>query len=265
MEISQTVFKYDVKKLDVTDSTNNWLRHIPLMPDVDFLFVTTEYQTAGKGQGNNRWESERGKNLLFSVKCLPWRVKASQQYLLLQTVAVAVCLVLRRQLCDSDKCRIKWPNDIYYGDKKLSGTLSECTLRNAYVNEFIAGVGINVNQLSFLSDAPNPVSMAQIAEHDLDRNLLLDEIAKELAYWFKYITNEDYNPIINKYQEIMYRRTGMHRYYDKYGEFEATYEDILPNGHLVLRRNDGTLSEYEFKEVKYIFKTTEKMRKRVIM
>lgn len=252
MKISQTDFKYEVKALDVTDSTNNWLHGKPMPTDIDFLFVTTEFQTAGKGQGNNHWESERGKNLLFSVKCLPWRVKASQQYLLLQTVAVAVCQVLRRQLCDSDKCRIKWPNDIYYDDKKLSGTLSECTLRNAYVNEFIAGVGININQLSFLSDAPNPVSMAQIAGHDFDRNLLLDEIAKEIAHWFGYITNEDYDPILSEYEQLLYRRKGTHLYCDKDGEFEASYENILPNGHLVLRRTDGTLSEYEFKEVKFL-------------
>ena len=80
MKISQTVFKYYVQKLDVTDSTNNWLRNTPMMPDVDFLFVATDYQTAGKGQGVNHWESERGKNLLFSVKCMPWRVKASEQF-----------------------------------------------------------------------------------------------------------------------------------------------------------------------------------------
>ena len=79
----------------------------------------------------------------------------------------------------------EWPNDIYFGDKKLSGTLSECTLHNTWINEFIAGVGINVNQLVFHSDAPNPVSMANISGHTFDRNALLDDIAKEISHWFE--------------------------------------------------------------------------------
>lgn len=252
MKISQTVFKYYVQKLDVTDSTNNWLRNTPMMPDVDFLFVATDYQTAGKGQGVNHWESERGKNLLFSVKCMPWRVKASEQFLLLQTVSVAVCRVLRQMLGDSDKCLIKWPNDIYYGDRKMSGTLSECTIKGGMVNEFIGGVGINVNQMTFISDAPNPVSMAQINGRESDRDALLDDIAEEIAHWFGYITNEDYAPILREYERLLYRRTGEHKYRDKDGDFKAEYDSILPNGHLLLRRTDGTLSEYEFKEVKYL-------------
>ena len=133
MKIRQTDFNYEVRKLEVIDSTNNYLRPISLPDDTDFLYVTSEYQTAGKGQGGNHWESERGENLLFSVKCKPWRVKASEQFILLQTVSVAVCKALSRIL--NKQCMIKWPNDIYYGDKKLSGTLSECTLHNIWINE----------------------------------------------------------------------------------------------------------------------------------
>ena len=147
---------------------------------------------------------------------------------------------------------IKWPNDIYYGDKKLSGTLSECTLQNIWVNEFIAGVGINVNQTVFHSDAPNPVSMANIAGCSFDRNALLNEITGEISHWFRYITNEDMDTIKTEYEGLLYRRTGIHKYRDKDGIFNASYEKILPNGHLLLRRTDGTLSEYEFKEVKFL-------------
>ena len=250
MEISQTGFKYEVRRLETTDSTNNYLRHIALNPDIDFLYITAEYQTAGKGQSGNHWESEQGKNLLFSVKCKPFRVKASEQFILLQTVSIAVCKALRRLL--NKQCMIKWPNDIYYGDKKLSGTLSECTLQNIWVNEFIAGVGINVNQTVFHSDAPNPVSMANIAGCSFDRNALLNEITGEISHWFRYITNEDMDTIKTEYEGLLYRRTGIHKYRDKDGIFNASYEKILPNGHLLLRRTDGTLSEYEFKEVKFL-------------
>ena len=262
MKIRQTDFNYEVRKLEVIDSTNNYLRPISLPDDTDFLYVTSEYQTAGKGQGGNHWESERGENLLFSVKCKPWRVKASEQFILLQTVSVAVCKALSRIL--NKQCMIKWPNDIYFGDKKLSGTLSECTLHNIWINEFIAGVGINVNQLAFHSDAPNPVSMANISGHTFDRNALLDDIAKEISNWFEYITNEDMDTVRTEYESLLYRRTGIHKYRDKDGAFDASYEDILPNGHLILRRTDGILSEYEFKEVKFLIPISLRQSQRIL-
>ena len=134
----------------------------------------------------------------------------------------------------------------------MSGTLSECTIKGGMVNEFIGGVGINVNQMTFISDAPNPVSMAQINGRESDRDALLDDIAEEIAHWFGYITNKDYAPILREYERLLYRRTGEHKYRDKDGDFEAEYDSILPNGHLLLRRTDGTLSEYEFKEVKFL-------------
>lgn len=252
MEKGQIRFQSITHRLETTDSTNNYLRDIDLPADVDFVCVTTEYQTAGRGQGSNHWESEEGKNLLFSLKCKPYGIKASEQFILLQTVSLAICNVLRIHLKDSGLCTIKWPNDIYYGDKKLSGTLSECTLKGGMVNEYIAGTGINVNQQSFKSDAPNPVSMANILHHELDRKAILNDIINEVSNWFSILTNGDYTCIKDEYEKHLYRRDGIHRYTDKDGEFEAAYETILSNGHLVLRRTDATLSEYEFKEVKFV-------------
>ena len=253
MEKSQKSFYYVVRSLEMTDSTNNYLRNLPLAGNTDFLYGKGQFQTAGKGQGDNHWESERGKNLIFSVKCKPWKIRANEQFILLQTVSVAVCRVIGRHLNDCEECKIKWPNDIYYRDSKLSGTLSECSLKQGWVNEFIAGVGINVNQIIFLSDAPNPISMAAIEGHTFDCDTLIDEIAKELSVWFQYITTENHEPIRKEYEKHLYRSSGTYKYSDKNGEFEAILEDILPNGHLRLRRTDGTLSEYEFKEVKYLF------------
>ena len=73
-----------------------------------------------------------------------------------------------------------------------------------------------------------------------------------MSHWFRYITNEDMDTIKTEYEGLLYRRTGIHKYRDKDGIFNASYEKILPNGHLLLRRTDGTLSEYEFKEVKFL-------------
>lgn len=251
MKKDQTRFNIKVDTLEETDSTNNYIRNTPIPDDMDGLVVATEYQTAGKGQGTNHWESERGKNLLFSFKCRPYGIKASEQFLLMQAVSVGLWYALVKNSID---CCIKWPNDIYtyYGDKKISGTLSECTIRNGMVYEFIAGIGINVNQTIFTSDAPNPISMANILGKELDRDKLLKEIIENIVRLISILNNGDYETIRLEYFNKLYRIEDIYTYEDKDGRFEAEFENVLPNGHLVLRRTDGTLSEYEFKEVRYI-------------
>ena len=134
----------------------------------------------------------------------------------------------------------------------MSGTLSECTINGGIVTASLPGVGITANPLTFISAAPTPAPMAQINGRESDCDALLDDIAEEIAHWFGYITNEDYAPILREYERLLYRRTGEHKYRDKDGDFKAEYDSILPNGHLLLRRTDGTLSEYEFKEVKFV-------------
>lgn len=253
MEKDQDHFSYFIDSVEVTDSTNNHIRHVPLPPGVDFLILTTNYQTAGKGQGTNKWESEKGKNLLFSIKCMPWQVKASEQFILMQAVSLAICKAIRNILNNKKDIKIKWPNDIYYKDKKLCGTLSECTLRFGHVHEFIAGVGLNVNQLLFASDAPNPVSMAAIKHRQFDREKVLEAIINELSRWFQFLCIDwGHMMVDDQYNDCLYRKEGFHEYIDANGVFRAKFHIIRSNGHIVLERTDGTLSEYEFKEVKFV-------------
>ena len=253
MEKEQDFFSYFIDDVYVTDSTNNYIRHIPLPPGDDFYIVNTNYQTNGRGQGTNKWESEKGQNLLFSVKCSPYKVKASENFILMQAISLAICKTLRKILRNKKDVNIKWPNDIYYKDKKICGTLTECTLRFGYVHEFIAGIGLNVNQLMFVSDAPNPVSMAAIKHCKFDRNNVLERIIEEICRCFRFLCFEEgFMTIINEYNQCLYRREGFHKYIDANGGFEAKLSDIRPNGHIILERTDGTLSEYEFKEVKFV-------------
>lgn len=245
----ETDYKIEFRTAPTVDSTINYLRNIPLPDGTDMLVAVTDFQTAGRGQGTNKWESEKGKNILFSFKTRPDGIKATDQFLLQQAVSLGIRNGVGNML---DGCTVKWPNDIYVGDKKLSGTLSECKIRNGMVCEFMAGIGINVNQIEFVSDAPNPVSMANILGKELDKNKVLSEILENICRNIIILNNNEYNYIREAYQDHLYRRKGIHTYEDKDGKFDATFEDILPNGHLVLRRTDGSLSEYEFKEVKYI-------------
>ena len=143
----------EIIRLSDTASTNDYL--LGLNTDQD-LCVVADYQSAGKGMGTNTWESESGKNLLFSILLHPTWLPINKQYLLSMAEAVAIVEVL------GDGFEIKWPNDIYYGDKKLSGTRIDINLQGSTLKDVIIGTGINVNQEVFLSDAPNPISLKNI-------------------------------------------------------------------------------------------------------
>ena len=123
------------------------------------MVVWAEYQTAGRGCGTNQWESERGKNLTFSILIHPKDLPATQQFHISMAISLAICEALEQYIGDVS---IKWPNDIYWRNGKIGGILIENTLKGSIIMESIIGVGLNVNQRIFKSNAPNPVSMWQI-------------------------------------------------------------------------------------------------------
>ena len=240
----------EIIKLSDTASTNDYL--LGLNTDQD-LCVVTDYQSAGKGMGTNTWESEPGKNLLFSILLHPTWLPINKQYLLSMAEAVAIVEVL------GDGFEIKWPNDIYYGDKKLSGTRIDINLQGSTLKDVIIGTGINVNQEVFLSDAPNPISLKNITGQEHDRDILLQDILKRFSVYYTKLQKDFLRPSLDgmrswldyQYHKHLYRRTGLHAYADKDGTFQAEIVRVAENGIITLRRNDGTLSSYEFKELRF--------------
>lgn len=232
--------------LEETDSTNRYLADYHGEEGSTMTVVWADYQTAGRGQGSNTWESQRGMNLTFSLKTYPTALDARRQFILSEATAIAICDALPLGLS------IKWPNDIYWHDSKLSGTLSQCTLHQGRVAQCIVGIGINANQTLFTSGAPNPVSLRQITGNDVDRESLLTTIVERIAHYMEMVDLGDYSQIDNLYLRHLYRKTGMHLYEDANGRFEAETAGITPNGHLLLRRRDATIGEYAFKEVAFI-------------
>ena len=159
-------FPFPLVALDETASTNQYLSQLcnQLQESVaELTTVTAEFQTAGKGQRGNTWEAEEGKNLLFSFVLYPSFLEARRQFILSQIVSLAIKEELSRW---SDEITIKWPNDIYWKDKKICGILIENDLSGHHIRRSIAGIGININQEVFNSDAPNPVSLVGKADID---------------------------------------------------------------------------------------------------
>ena len=208
------------------------------------MLVWAEYQTAGKGCGSNSWESERGKNLTFSMLIHPTEITAQEQFRITEITSVALCETLERYLCQ--RVEIKWPNDIYVGDQKICGMLIENRLQGSLIKDCIIGIGLNVNQMQFLSDAPNPVSVKQLTGQETDREKMLETFLTAFdTVWVRESVSADY-------RQRLYRRGGRHEFKDADGCFMAEMVCVEDDGHLVLRDDEGRERRYAFKEVGFV-------------
>ena len=211
--------------------------------------MVADFQTAGRGCGTNSWESERGKNLTFSLRLHPADLPANCQFV----VSMANALALKRALDGYvDGISIKWPNDIYWRDRKICGTLIETTLKGNRVGECIIGTGINVNQQVFLSDAPNPVSLFQILGHEVPVEEVMEAVLDALDEELTAVLHGAAGETRERYHASLYRRQGFHAYRDARGLFEAEILEVEDDGHLILRDRKGCVRSYAFKEVEFI-------------
>lgn len=236
--------------LESVGSTSTYMRQT--LPDAPAgTVVAAHCQSAGHGQRGNSWEAEPGMNLTFSVMLRPEGIDAASQYAVSEAVAVAIAESLSRLVPEPEKLLIKWPNDIYYGDMKLCGILIENSLSGMSILRSIAGVGININQREFRSDAPNPVSLWQITRREHDLAPLLEEVAGAITANVDAISTATGRENIGcRYRSRLWRKEGLHPYRLPDGtEFRASIESIAPTGHITLRHADGTLSTHAFKEV----------------
>lgn len=241
--------KKKIIRLKETDSTNRYLRDLPEDGDEEIVIAVADYQSAGKGQGTHTWESEGGKNLLFSIKVHPRWVPVRQQFLLSMAEALAL-----KDALDSyvDGITLKWPNDVYWKDKKISGTLIETSVDSKGIKTCIFGTGININQEKFYSDAPNPVSLCQILGHEVDREEVLQRIIAAFEQYYELLRRADYMDVSGIYHMALYRRKGFHRYEDVDGEFEGAFVEVEDDGHLILHDKQGVIRSYAFGELKFL-------------
>ena len=234
-----------------TNSTNTLLRELIAKgewPEGEH-FLYAGYQAAGRGQTGNGWESEAEKNLLCSI-LLPPRKNLFE---LNMVVAVAVQRLL------GEAFTIKWPNDIYYGDKKVAGILVENAIIGNEIKYSIAGVGLNVNQVEWQSDAPNPVSLKQITGRTYDIDALMQKLYEQV----QKALQED---VWDYYKAHLYRREGFWPFVEREvttaptmnagqeakEQFRACIEDVLPTGEIVLRDQEGKQRTYHFKQIRYV-------------
>lgn len=224
--------------------------------------VYTDRQTAGRGQRGNSWESEPFKNVTMSILLRPKNVAPNQQFWLSEISALAVERVLSKYI---GNVSIKWPNDIYYKDFKICGMLIEHSLSGGKINYTIPGIGINVNQQVFLSDAPNPISLANVLGHEVPTSEILDGIVDEILTMCDLLP-EKADEIHREFLSKLYRRDGFHEYQStirstsadglsvlEEGEhFQARIVNVHPDGMLDLMTTEGHIHTFAFKEVAFV-------------
>lgn len=233
-----------------TNSTNNYLKELLQTQNVDEgIVVWADFQSAGKGQRGNGWESETGKNILFSIVLFPGFIKAGEQFILSQIVSLAVANCLQEYTAGIS---IKWPNDIYWNEKKICGILLENTILEDNIGHSVAGIGININQEDFRSDAPNPVSLKQITNRDYNLEEILKTVVDNINVYYQQIKIGKTDSLIKQYKESLFRKDGYHLYNDGESNFLARIQDVNSSGILILRTNEGEERHFAFKEVKYI-------------
>ena len=237
--------------IDTTDSTNNLLKSMladhPELPD--YFCVAAAFQSAGRGQGRNRWQSDKGQNVLASMLFRPLYPPV-RQFVLNQCFALSVRSLLAKYV---EGVKIKWPNDIYVGEKKIAGILIEHSIEGECIKSTIAGVGININQTVFDADIPNPTSLKLLTSKTFDvREMVLDLVS--LCQQYRCSENADYQGVHQEYLNnlFLYQDYAWYEIEGKQIEAEITGTDEY--GRLLLQDKVGKNYCCGMKEVRLCLK-----------
>ncbi len=237
------------KVLDRVDSTNNYAMaqaHAGMASNGMAWFA--HEQTGGKGQRGNNWEAEPGKNIALSVVLQPGQLKVSQQFYLSATVALA-CFEFFSVYAASET-RIKWPNDIYWRDRKAGGILIENIFHGDRWKYAVVGMGFNINQVQFNEGLKNPVSLKQITGNEFDP----PELAKELyAILMKRV--DALNPTIfektmEEYNQHLYKRNEKVKLKRENMVFETLVNEVNSKGQLIT--TDTIERQFDFGAIEWV-------------
>ena len=216
----------------------------------DFAVVTAGHQTAGRGQRGNTWSSNTGENLLLSILVRPGEaLEVKKQFILSQAIALAVHDAMKRYGIDT---RLKWPNDIYVGKRKLAGILMELDYSGTFVEQAIIGIGLNVNQDTFPAMDRVPVSMKMVLKKEFAVECVLHNVLDKFKERYTQLCNSKSDAIATEYSHLLLGIGEMRTFIDSQGEFTAMIEGVESDGHLLLKRNDGNMTRYAFKEVEMV-------------
>lgn len=244
-------------ELSTIDSTNNYALtkiHEGLAQHGMAFFA--HEQVAGKGQRNKSWTTEKKTSLILSIILDPSPLQLTQQFQLSACVAVSACEFLNKY--DDDKTRIKWPNDLYWHDRKAGGILIENVIgsRNTDVNESlgwrwaVVGIGININQVTFPTDLKNPISLRQLTGKEFNTVELAKEFCAVFGKNFQHLVAGGFDEIYHLYTSCLYKKDQVVKLRKDNRLFHATIKTVSPLGRLVVQH--AMEEEFEFGSIEWV-------------
>ncbi|MBY0244444.1 MAG: biotin--[acetyl-CoA-carboxylase] ligase [Sphingobacteriaceae bacterium] len=238
--------------LTEVDSTNSFLKNLisNSEPLPEGSVIMADAQLAGRGQANNVWHAEPGKNLTFSILLKPTFLTVEQQFNLNIAVSVAIQNTLKKY--KKEGFSIKWPNDIYYNDKKIGGILIENILHGNIYKSAIVGIGLNVNQVKFNTEVEDKASsICRILGEELDLQTLLGQIFTELEVAYLQLMQGKYQILLQNYLASLYKLNIISTFRENENYFEGKIIGITKFGQLIVSTNDEDRI-FNFKQIEFI-------------
>jgi BirA family transcriptional regulator, biotin operon repressor / biotin---[acetyl-CoA-carboxylase] ligase len=243
--------KWPIISLKKVDSTNNYARLLIEKNELtDETVITASNQHKGRGLQHNSWESEAGKNLTLTLVLFNRYLKAEKQFYLAQAVTLGLVDFFQSQKIN---VQIKWPNDMYAGEKKIAGILIENLILNDTLVNSLIGIGVNVNQQSFSSILQNAQSMKNLTNIDYDLNELLNKLLGYLDNQIERLKRKEFFILKKEYLERLYRFEKRSQFLAKGKTFYGKIIDVDENGKLVILTDKGERLVFMFKEVQFIY------------
>ncbi len=269
-------------ELQTVDSTNKYamgLIHAGMAQHGTVIF--THNQSAGKGQRGKNWISEPGVNILLSVIIKPEGLKLTDQFLFSAAISLAVLDFFKNYA--GDETKIKWPNDLYWRDRKAGGILVESVVRSqqtgmgnwelgirnsessvidhhsSAINQppsqnnwqwVVVGIGININQTKFPDDLANPVSLKQITGKNFEPVDLVKELCNCLNQQFNLLVSSERESILKKYNQHLYRLNEIAKLKKNNRVFEAVIKGVSQSGKLMTTHSID--EEFGYGEVEWM-------------
>ena len=236
-------------KLDEISSTNDWL--MTRMSSQKFhegTVVLASIQTNGKGQRGSQWFSQPYKSLTFSVLLKPSFLSPIHAFDLSICVALALSDSLNKL---RSGFKIKWPNDIYFEDKKIAGVLIENQMNQSVYQNAVVGIGLNVNELHF-DELFNAISLKQIIGIEFPLEKLMEHICESLEARYLMLRSGHFKDLKNAYMSNLYGLNQVKSFMVDNKKLNGKIIDVLRNGFLQIELMDGKIRDYDIKEIKFL-------------
>ncbi|MBI5217314.1 MAG: biotin--[acetyl-CoA-carboxylase] ligase [Bacteroidia bacterium] len=237
-------------KLKSVDSTNKYAAELAKQSDVpDGTVIIAQEQKQGRGQGNSSWESEKNKNLTFSIVLYPVFLKSGEQFYLSKAISLGIADFLNQF---TNNVSIKWPNDIYIENRKVCGILIENFISENQFSSAIIGIGLNINQTKFKGDAPNPVSLKQVTGINFNIDECLGLLLFTIENRYEELQSKKFSKIDKEYDQSLYRYKISASYKTGKKTIKARITGVNNRGLLMLETAKGNMINFGFKEVEFV-------------